>query len=100
MVPTVLLVLEEFTFCSIAIAGEIPLISSISGFSILPKNNLAYELRLSMYLLWPSAYRVSNASEDFPDPETPVKTVNLFLGIETLMFFKLCTLAPIISIFL
>ena len=61
----------------------------MSGFSILPRNSLAYELRLSIYLLCPSAYNVSNARDDFPDPETPVITVSLFLLIETLMFFKL-----------
>jgi hypothetical protein len=37
-------------------------------------------------------------SEDFPDPETPVTTINLFRGISTEMFFKLCTLAPLINI--
>jgi len=50
-----------------------------------------------MYLLCPSAYNVSKAKEDFPDPDTPVITVNLFLGMDTLMFFKLWTLAPLIS---
>jgi hypothetical protein len=37
---------------------------------------------------------VSNASELFPDPLKPVITVNVFLGISTLIFFRLCWRAP------
>ena len=37
---------------------------------------------------------VSKANDDFPEPERPVITINLFLGINKLMFFKLFTLAP------
>ena len=43
---------------------------------------------------------VSNAKEDLPLPDSPVITTNLSLGIETSMFFKLCDLAPLISILL
>ena len=39
-------------------------------------------------------------NKDFQDHETPVITVILFLGILTLTFFKLCSLAPLITIFL
>ena len=38
---------------------------------------------------------VSKASDDFPEPESPVITVSEFLGMVTSMFFRLCTLAPI-----
>ena len=41
---------------------------------------------------------VSKASEDLPDPLKPVITVSLLRGISTLIFFKLCSLAPIILI--
>ena len=85
-------------FCSIAIAGQIPLISSTSGFSIFPRNCFAYEDKLSIYLLCPSAYRVSNANVDFPDPETPDITVILFLLIDNDKFLRLCCFAPIILI--
>ena len=37
---------------------------------------------------------VSNASDDFPDPETPVITVSWLWGIESEMFFRLWTRAP------
>src|SRR3989344_42259 len=37
---------------------------------------------------------VSKARELLPLPDTPVKTTNLFLGISTSMFFKLCCRAP------
>ena len=48
----------------------------------------------SKYPLCPSAKIVSYANVDFPDPDTPVITVNLFLGIFTSIFFKLFNLAP------
>ena len=35
----------------------------------------------SMYLRCPSAYMVSNASDDLPEPESPVKTTNSSLGM-------------------
>src|SRR5258708_2336990 len=41
---------------------------------------------------------MSKASVDFPEPETPVTTVNRLRGIATLMFFKLCSRALWISI--
>ena len=42
---------------------------------------------------------VSNAKEDFPEPESPVKTTNSPLGMSTDIFFKLCSLAPLIFIY-
>src|SRR3990172_8421955 len=37
---------------------------------------------------------VSKASDDLPDPETPVITVSVFRGISRLMFLRLCSRAP------
>src|SRR5712691_1144171 len=37
---------------------------------------------------------VSKASEDFPDPERPVKTTSLSRGIERVTFLRLCSRAP------
>src|SRR5436309_16111514 len=37
---------------------------------------------------------VSNASEDFPEPLTPVTTVMALCGISTVTFFRLWTRAP------
>src|SRR5262249_11058924 len=37
---------------------------------------------------------VSNASEDLPDPLSPVITVKVLRGISTEMFFRLCWRAP------
>src|SRR5699024_12236902 len=54
----------------------------------------------STYLLCPSAYIVSNAKEDFPEPDSPVITTNLFFGISTSTFFILWAPAPRIVIFL
>src|SRR2546423_3825312 len=41
---------------------------------------------------------VSKASEDFPEPLTPVTTVIWFIGIENEMFLRLLTRAPRTSI--
>ena len=65
----------------------------------MPKNCLAYDDKLSTYLLCPSAYSVSNASDDLPEPESPVITTNLFFGIVKSISFKLCSLAPFITMF-
>ena len=37
---------------------------------------------------------MSNASEDFPDPDTPVTTVSALCGMSTSMFLRLCVRAP------
>ncbi len=37
---------------------------------------------------------VSKASDDFPDPDTPVTTVNWLWGMESEMFLRLWTRAP------
>src|ERR1700694_1631750 len=37
---------------------------------------------------------VSNASDDFPEPDSPVKTTSLSRGISTSMFLRLCSRAP------
>ena len=65
-----------------------------------PMNILAYDERLSTKRLWPSAYRVSKASEDLPLPDSPVRTTSLSRGIVTSIFFKLLTFAPLMTIFL
>src|SRR5271154_4059775 len=41
---------------------------------------------------------VSKASEDFPEPDSPVKTTSLSRGISTSTFFRLCSRAPRIVI--
>src|SRR3984893_12459692 len=41
---------------------------------------------------------VSKASGDFPDPESPVKTTSLSLGIVRSISFKLCSRAPRMTI--
>ena len=92
--PTVDLGFLLVDFCSIDIAGERPSIDSTSGFCIICKNCLAYADKDSTYLLCPSAYIVSKAKELFPEPETPVITINLFFGISISTFCKLCSFAP------
>src|SRR5699024_11744917 len=41
-----------------------------------------------------SAKIVSNAREDFPEPDRPVKTTRLSLGISKCTFLRLCSRAP------
>jgi len=43
-------------------------------------------------------FYVGVTKEDFPEPEIPVMTTSLFLGISRLIFLRLCTLAPLIFI--
>ena len=99
VVPTVERGLRLMTFCSMAIAGGMPLMKSHSGLFLRPRNCLAYADRLSTYLRWPSAYSVSKAKEDLPEPLTPVTTINLLRGILMSMFFRLLTRAPLISMY-
>src|SRR3954463_15757881 len=47
-----------------------------------------------MYLRWPSAKMVSKAREDLPEPERPGMTTSRSRGISTVMFLRLCSLAP------
>ena len=44
-----------------------------------------------------SAAMVSRQSDDFPEPDTPVNTVILCLGMSTEMFFRLFSVAPVIE---
>src|SRR5438309_12066722 len=41
---------------------------------------------------------VSKASDDFPDPDSPVKTTTLARGMVRSMSFRLCSRAPLITI--
>ena len=44
-------------------------------------------------------YRISLIKVDFPEPETPVTQTNCPKGIRTLIFFRLFSFAPIISMY-
>ena len=73
---------------------------STSGLSMRPRNCLAYADKDSTYRRCPSAKSVSKASDDFPEPESPVTTTYLSLGICTVIFFRLCTRAPLTVMYL
>ena len=68
------------------------------GFSYLGSLPLAHELYVSFICLWLSAAMVSKTILDFPEPETPVKTTILFLGISREIFFRLFCFKPLIII--
>lgn len=57
----------------------------------------AYDDMDSMYRRWPSAWIVSKARDDFPDPESPVITMKAFFGRSIETFFRLFTRAPLIE---
>ena len=42
---------------------------------------------------------MSNAKDDLPEPDSPVITISLFLGMTTSIFFKLWSFAPFIIMF-
>ena len=52
----------------------------------------------SMKRRWPSAYTVSKASEDLPEPLMPVMTTSLSRGMLTSMFCRLFSRAPLMAI--
>src|SRR3954447_18004196 len=93
MVPTVERGLRFVDFWSIDTAGDNPSMKSTSGLSIWPRNWRAEADSDSTYRRCPSAKIVSNASEDLPDPERPVKTTRESLGSSRETSFRLCSRA-------
>src|SRR6266704_6258247 len=95
MVPTVDRGFFDVDFWSMLTAGDRPEMKSTSGLSIWPRNCRAYAESDSTYRRWPSAYRVSKAREDLPEPESPVRITSFFFGISTVTFLRLCWRAPV-----
>ena len=81
MVPTVERGFADALFCSMAIVGDNPETCSTAGLSSCPRNCRAYADSVSTYRRCPSAYSVSNAKLDFPEPLGPVNTTNFRFGI-------------------
>src|SRR5262245_21257183 len=98
IVPTVERGLEPTVFWSIDTTGERPLTKSTSGFLSWPTNRFANVDIDASSRRCPSAYTVSKARDDLPDPLTPVTTMSLSRGISTSTFFRLFSRAPRISI--
>src|SRR5512139_915928 len=66
--------------------GERPVIESTGGL-VTPQVTRPSDSR---YWRWPSLFRRSKANVDFPDPDSPVMTTSLFLGISRVTFLRLC----------
>ena len=98
IVPTVERELSPVVFCPMVITGASPSMESTSGRFSFPVYCREKEGSVSKYLHCPSLAITSNAKLDFPEPDSPVITINLFLGISKSMFFRLCILAPLILI--
>ncbi len=80
--------------CSSATAGGMPVTESTCGASTCRNSRRAYGETDSRYRCCASANRVPNASEDFPDPETPVNATTAPRGTATATPRRLCTRAP------
>src|SRR3954454_2552319 len=94
MVPTVERGFRFVDFWSIETAGDRPSMKSTSGLSIWPRNCRAYADSDSTYRRCPSAKIVSNASEDLPDPDSPVNTTSASRGSSMDTSLRLCSRAP------
>src|SRR5882762_9014880 len=77
-----------------AMAGGIPSMLSTCGLSIRSKNCRAYGEKVSIYLRWPSANKVSKARELFPEPLKPVMTISCLSGRSRSKFFRLLWRTP------
>ena len=69
---------------------------STSGRGIASSSPRALVESDSRYCRLPSAWSVSKASDDLPEPLTPVTTVRRLRGMRTSTLRRLCTLAPLI----
>src|SRR5580698_2072660 len=76
------------------IAGERFASASTSGWPLRGRKLCTKVGNVSLSRRWDSAAIVSNTSDDFPEPETPVKTVILRRGMSTEMFCRLFSRAP------
>jgi len=72
--------------------NELVVLTGLSGSG---KSSLAFD---TIYAEGQRRYMVSKARDDFPEPLSPVTTVNSSLGISMSKFFKLCSAAPLILI--
>lgn len=81
IVPTVERALPPTCRWSMTIAVVRFSITSASGRSYLGIRLRTKAGRVSFSCRWDSTARVSNTTEDFPDPETPVKTVSFLFGM-------------------
>ena len=85
-------------FCSMAMAGDSPSMLSTSGFSICDKTGERRPINSRRSGVVPSAYRVSKARLDLPEPDKPVMTTSLSRGMSMSMFLRLWVHTPRILI--
>src|SRR3954454_22875481 len=80
--------------CCSATAGGSPSMSSTFGAPVCCSRRRAYGATDSKYRRCASAYSVPKASEDLPEPETPVKATSASRGRSTSTLRRLCSVAP------
>ncbi len=93
-VPTVERALAPIRSWSTMIAAVRFSSESTSGRAWLPMKPCTNAVYVSLMRRRDSAAIVSNTSELFPDPDTPVKTVSLRFGMSRLMSRRLFSRAP------
>src|SRR5690348_7395174 len=74
--------------------GDNPVIESTGG---LLRPNVTIPI-VSKYCRSPSFSKMSNPSVDLPEPDMPVRTMNLSFGILSEIFLRLCSRALLILI--
>src|SRR3954447_1042713 len=94
MVPTGARELDAPRRCCRATAGGSPVISCTCGAPTCWSRRRAYGATDSKYRRCASAYSVPKASEDLPEPETPVKATSASRGRSTSTLRRLCSVAP------
>ena len=98
IVPTVDRAFPPSLLWSITTEGFRLSIYSTFGFSYLGSLPLIHAVYVSFICRWLSAAIVSNTMLDLPEPDTPVNTTILFLGISSDTFFRLFCFNPLIKI--
>ena len=93
-VPTVERGLAPMGSCPTTIAVVRPSSTSNSGLDRVGMNPWRKDEYVSLMSRCDSAAIVSKTSDDLPDPDTPVKTVSLRLGMSTSMPARLLARAP------
>ncbi|MGK8489142.1 hypothetical protein [Nocardia asiatica] len=97
MVPTVERELPPIGFWSTTTAGARLSIASASGRSYLGSRLRMNQVKVSLSCRCDSTATVPNTIDDLPEPETPVKTTILPLGIDSETSRRLFWRAPTIS---
>ncbi len=94
IVPTVDREWPPIGFWSTTIAGERSSMASACGRSYFGSRLRTNQVKVSFSWRWDSTAIVSKTTDDFPEPETPVKTVRRPFGMRRSTSLRLFSRAP------